>query len=92
MRYLVTARVKAGPGVAAARRDRRRHARPGSVAGDEYIRNMASARRNDDGRPCPMGRGVLSARRRSRKSGSTGRNTSLSKKSRTPTRAAAAAT
>jgi hypothetical protein len=50
MRYLVTARVKPG------RRDALAHAieagtlGAGSVAGGEYLRNMAEARQLDDGR------------------------------------------
>jgi hypothetical protein len=50
MRYLVTARVKPGKAedLAAAIADRSLGA--GSVAGGEYLRDMASARAHDDGR------------------------------------------
>ena len=50
MRYLVTARVK--PGRAAALDDAIDQGTlgRGSVAGDEYFRNMADARQLDDGR------------------------------------------
>jgi hypothetical protein len=50
MRYLVTARVKAGqaPGLRRAIEDETLGR--GSVAGDEYLRNMADAREHDDGR------------------------------------------
>lgn len=50
MRYLVTARVKDGRrrALAAAIEDETLGA--GSVAGDEYLRNMESARELDDGR------------------------------------------
>ena len=50
MRYLVTARVK--PGRAAALDEAIDHGTlgRGSVAGDEYFRNMADARQLDDGR------------------------------------------
>lgn len=50
MRYLVTARVK--PGKAAGLRDAIDDATlgRGSVAGDEYLRNMNAARVADDGR------------------------------------------
>src|SRR5262245_13772421 len=50
MRYLVTARVKPGcrAGLAGAIADGTLGA--GSIAGDEYFRNMADARELDDGR------------------------------------------
>ena len=50
MRYLVTARVK--PGQEEPLRDAIADGTlgRGSVAGDEYIRNMQAARRDDDGR------------------------------------------
>ena len=50
MRYLVTARVK--PGQEQPLRDAIADGTlgRGSVAGDEYIRNMQAARRDDDGR------------------------------------------
>ena len=50
VRYLVTAKVKAGrrPALAEAIDDRTLGA--GSIAGDEYYRNMADARELDDGR------------------------------------------
>jgi hypothetical protein len=44
MRYLVTARVKEGRRTALARAIRDRTLGAGSIAGDEYQRNMASAR------------------------------------------------
>jgi len=50
MRYLVTARVKDGRGDALARAIDDRTLGAGSVAGDEYFRNMAAARQLDDGR------------------------------------------
>jgi hypothetical protein len=50
MRYLVTARVKPGQrGVLARAIDEGTLGR-GSIAGDEYFRNMAAARQMDDGR------------------------------------------
>jgi len=50
MRYLVTARVK--PGLEEPLRDAIADGTlgRGSVAGDEYVRNMHGARRDDDGR------------------------------------------
>src|SRR5437016_4946410 len=50
MRYLVTARVK--PAMASALADAIDDGTlgDGSVAGDEYLRNMAAARQHDDGR------------------------------------------
>ena len=50
MRYLVTARVKPGEGEALARAIDEGTLGRGSIAGDEYFRNMASAREMDDGR------------------------------------------
>jgi hypothetical protein len=49
MRYLVTAKVKAGRAAALADAIRDRSLGRGSVAGDEYLRNMADARQRDDG-------------------------------------------
>ena len=50
MRYLVTARIKLGQETALAAAIANRTLGAGSVAGNEYLRNMASARRLDDGR------------------------------------------
>jgi hypothetical protein len=50
MRYLVTARVKPGEADSLARAIDERTLGAGSVAGDEYLRNMAAARQLDDGR------------------------------------------
>jgi hypothetical protein len=50
MRYLVTATVKAGRAAALAAAVDRGTLGQGSVAGDEYLRNMAEARQHDDGR------------------------------------------
>ena len=50
MRYLVTARVKAGQSDALARAIEDETLGRGSVAGDEYLRNMVAARQLDDGR------------------------------------------
>ena len=50
MRYLVTARVKPGESDALARAIDEGTLGEGSIAGDEYFRNMASARQLDDGR------------------------------------------
>jgi len=50
MRYLVTARVKAGQAGPLARAIEDGTLGEGSVAGDEYLRNMAAARQLDDGR------------------------------------------
>src|SRR4051812_8919979 len=50
MRYLVTARVKSGCSGALARAIDEGTLGRGSVAGDEYFRNMAEARQLDDGR------------------------------------------
>ena len=50
MRYLVTARVKPGQGPALAKAIDDGTLGRGSVAGDEYFRNMAEARQLDDGR------------------------------------------
>jgi hypothetical protein len=50
MRYLVTARVKAGQHRALNRAIEERTLGEGSIAGDEYLRNMADARQLPDGR------------------------------------------
>ena len=50
MRYLVTARVKPGQGDALERAIADDTLGRGSVAGDEYLRNMDAARQLDDGR------------------------------------------
>jgi hypothetical protein len=50
MRYLITARVKPGRREALARAIDDRTLGRGSIAGDEYFRNMAEARQMDDGR------------------------------------------
>jgi len=50
MRYLVTARVKAGRADALERAIEDGTLGRGSVAGDEYFRNMDAARQLDDGR------------------------------------------
>ena len=50
MRYLVTARGKPGTSGALARAIDDGTLGRGSVAGDEYFRNMAAARQMDDGR------------------------------------------
>jgi hypothetical protein len=50
MRYLVTARVKAGRAGALDEAIDNGTLGRGSVAGDEYFRNMADARQLDDGR------------------------------------------
>jgi hypothetical protein len=50
MRYLVTARVKPGRRSALAQAIDDGTLGRGSVAGDEYFRNMAEARQLDDGR------------------------------------------
>ena len=50
MRYLVTARVKAGQREALDRAIEDGSLGRGSVAGDEYLRNMTAARQLDDGR------------------------------------------
>lgn len=50
MRYLVTARVKPGKSEALDRAIDEGTLGRGSIAGDEYFRNMASARAMDDGR------------------------------------------
>jgi hypothetical protein len=50
MRYLVTARVKPGERRALARAIDEGTLGKGSIAGDEYFRNMAAARQMDDGR------------------------------------------
>ena len=49
MRYLVTARVKPGQAEALAEAIADRSLGRGSVAGDEYLRNMAAARERSDG-------------------------------------------
>jgi hypothetical protein len=50
MRYLVTARVKPGEHDALARAIDDGTLGEGSIAGDEYFRNMAAARQLEDGR------------------------------------------
>jgi hypothetical protein len=50
MRYLVTARIKPGQGDALDRAIDDQSLGHGSVAGDEYLRNMAAARQLEDGR------------------------------------------
>ncbi len=50
MRYLVTARVKPGKEAELLRAIEARTLGAGSVAGDEYLRNMTDARLCDDGR------------------------------------------
>jgi hypothetical protein len=50
VRYLVTARVKPGKSEALDRAIDEGTLGRGSIAGDEYFRNMASARAMDDGR------------------------------------------
>jgi len=50
VRYLVTARVKAGKEAELLRRIEDRTLGAGSVAGDEYLRNMEEARLCDDGK------------------------------------------
>jgi len=50
MRYLVTARVKPGQNGALERAIEEGTLGQGSIAGDEYFRNMASARQLDDER------------------------------------------
>src|SRR3990172_3229486 len=50
MRYLVTARVKPEKAAALADAIHTGALGRGSVAGDEYLRNMAEARQHDDGR------------------------------------------
>ena len=50
MRYLVTARVKAGKEKALLRAIEEGTLGRGSVAGDEYLRNMSEARIRDDGK------------------------------------------
>ena len=50
MRYLVTATVKPGRREALAEAIEDRSLGRGSVAGDEYFRNMREAREHDDGR------------------------------------------
>src|SRR4051812_3290386 len=50
MRYLVTARLKQGAAAPLARAIDEGTLGAGSVAGDEYFRNMAEARQLDDGR------------------------------------------
>jgi hypothetical protein len=50
MRYLVTARVKPGQTDALERAIETGTLGQGSVAGDEYLRNMEAARQLDDGR------------------------------------------
>lgn len=50
MRYLVTARVKSGVETALRQAIETRTLGRGSVAGGEYLRNMAAAREHEDGR------------------------------------------
>ena len=50
MRYLVTARIKPGHHEALAQAIDDGTLGEGSIAGDEYFRNMADARQLDDGR------------------------------------------
>jgi hypothetical protein len=50
MRYLVTARVKPGQAAALAQAIDEGTLGQGSIAGDEYFRNMAAARQLADGR------------------------------------------
>ena len=50
MRYLVTARLKPGQADALADAIETRTLGRGSIAGGEYLRNMAGARQMDDGR------------------------------------------
>lgn len=50
MRYLVTARVKSGQREPLARAIDDGSLGAGSIAGDEYLRNMAAAREFEDGR------------------------------------------
>ena len=50
MRYLVTARLKPGKAPALADAIGNGALGKGSVAGDEYLRDMAAARQHDDGR------------------------------------------
>jgi hypothetical protein len=50
MRYLVTARVRPGEADALAQAIDEGTLGAGSVAGDEYFRNLAAARQLDDGR------------------------------------------
>ena len=50
MRYLVTARVKTGKATALAAAIDRGTLGDGSIAGDEYVRDMAAAREHEDGR------------------------------------------
>jgi hypothetical protein len=50
MRYLVTARVKPGKGAALLQAIEDGTLGAGSVAGDEYLRNMEEARLCDDGK------------------------------------------
>src|ERR1700730_13231386 len=50
MRYLFTARLKPSPRYALARAIDDRTLGEGSIAGDEYFRNMDEARQMDDGR------------------------------------------
>src|SRR5262245_65197433 len=49
MRYLVTAKVKTGQDQALERAIHEERLGRGSVAGDEYLRNMAEARQLDNG-------------------------------------------
>jgi hypothetical protein len=49
MRYLVTAKIKSGREEALDRSIEKRSLGRGSVAGDEYLRNMSEARQLDNG-------------------------------------------
>ena len=52
MRYLVTARVKEGRSLALHNAIDEERLGRGSVAGDEYLRDMQAARKMEDGRVC----------------------------------------
>lgn len=49
MRYLVTAKIRPGQELALSRAVQQRTLGAGSVAGEEYLRNMSQARRLEDG-------------------------------------------
>ena len=90
MRYLVTARVKANRAKALERAIDEHTLGRGSVAGDEYFRNMSEARAHEDGRVqwvevCYCYTPLAEEHEYS------GEVPSISRKSRTRTRAAAAA-
>ena len=91
MRYLVTARLRPGKASALAAAISDGTLGDGSVAGDEYVRNMEAARLREDGRvqwvevcycPTPL----------ARRAASIGRRIFISTKCRTRTREPAAAT